>query len=214
MLHVPHSSAKNLNYQIIYAYNAQMSGLQSFSQALNRIIQHIPYSLGIIAILWAIQIVNSAIGKRFNIFGIIPRKSVGLPGIVLSPLLHGNFAHLFTNSIPMFVLMTFILVAGQPTFWCATISIVLISGSLTWCFGRSAIHIGASSLVMGYFSYLLVNTYYHPSLLSVALVLVVLYYFGGLVLSLFPTDIKTSWEGHVFGFIAGLITPFICGHFV
>ena len=191
-----------------------MFNLDSFIQPLNSIIQHLPYSLGLIAILWGVQIMNTLLRRRLNIFGIFPRHVVGLPGIVLSPLLHCNFAHLFANSIPLFVLMSFILVAGKSIFWCVTISIILISGILTWCFGRKAIHIGASSLVMGYFSYLLVNTYYHPTVFSIALVLVVLYYFGGLVLSLFPTDIKTSWEGHVFGFIAGLITPLICGHFI
>lgn len=159
--------------------------------------------------LWVIQILNKLMGYRLNYLGIIPRSPRGLFGIIFSPFLHGNSTHLFLNSIPLLVLGSFILVGGQDLFWRVSISIILISGCLTWLMGRKAIHIGASSLVMGYWGYLLINAYQHPSLMAIVLALICLYYFGGLFFGLFPTREQVSWEGHLFGCIAGIVTNYI-----
>lgn len=158
--------------------------------------------------LWALQILNRLMGYRLNYLGIIPRSARGLFGIFFSPLLHGNATHLFLNSIPLLVLSCFVLVGGQELFWRVSLSIILISGSLIWLLGRKAIHIGASSLVMGYWGYLLINAYQHPSLMAIVLALVCLYYFGGLFFGLFPSREQVSWEGHLFGCIAGIITNY------
>lgn len=159
-----------------------------------------------LGILWCIQIVNTFLGRRLNYLGIYPRHLIGLPGIVLSPLLHGDFNHLFFNSIPLFILMNFILVGGWHYFIVVTLSITLLSGCLIWIVGRRAIHIGASSLIMGYWSFLLINTYQHPSAFSILLAILTLYYLGSLVLHLFPQGPEISWEGHVCGAAAGIVT--------
>src|SRR5690606_2972312 len=92
---------------------------------------------------------------RLNIFGIYPRKIPGIIGIVFSPFLHGSAQHLFFNSIPLVVLAALILVKGHLYFYEVTIWIAVFSGVLTWLFGRSAFHIGASSVIMGYWGFLL-----------------------------------------------------------
>ena len=58
---------------------------------------------------------------------------------------------------------------------------------------------------MGYFGFLATQSYLAPSFMTVLVICVCLYYFFGLVLSLFPTDSKVSWEGHVCGFLSGVL---------
>ena len=163
----------------------------------------------IVAGLWMIHFVNGILGMRLNWLGIYPRHVIGLVGIVFSPLLHGSFSHLFFNSIPLLVLICFVLVGGIAKFIYVTAIITALSGLAVWLMGRRAIHIGASSLVMGYWGYLLVDAIRNPSTMSVMLAVVCVYYFGGLIFSLFPEEERVSFEGHIFGFLAGIATSYI-----
>ena len=165
--------------------------------------------LGFIALLWVIQIINWMLGYRLNQLGLLPRSYRGLMGIVFSPFLHGNANHLFFNTIPLLVLACFIVVGGRTLFFSVSITIILLSGLGVWLFGRRAMHIGASGLIMGYWGYLLVNAYLQPSLMTLVLALVSIYYFGGLFFGLFPSEKGVSWEGHLFGCLAGIAANFI-----
>lgn len=165
--------------------------------------------MGLMIGLWVLQVINWLTGYRLNRLGIVPRNLPGLIGIVFSPFLHGNFNHLFFNTIPLLVLACFILVGGEKLFFLVSITIILISGFAVWLFGRRAIHIGASSLIMGYWGYLLVSAYMHPSLMTLVLAVVSVYYFGGLFFGLFPGEKNVSWEGHLFGCLSGIIANFI-----
>lgn len=184
--------------------------IEQFTKTVSQMKANIPLVLTILAILWAIQIINALVKYRLNVFGIIPRQPRGVIGIFLSPLLHGNFAHLFFNSIPLFFLADFLLISGRTEFFCYTWIIVVISGLLVWLFARKGVHIGASSVIMGYFACVLATAFHRPSGVSIIIGAVTLYYFGGLLLSLFPSDVKTSWEGHVFGFLAGIAAIYLC----
>lgn len=187
--------------------------LTELSVVLQNIITSIQYNyifvLKLIGILWAIQVINFILGYRLNFLGIYPRNIFGLPGIICSPFLHGNFNHLFFNSIPLFVLINLVLFNGHAEFYYISIIIILISGSALWLFGRKAIHIGSSTLIMGYFGYLLINAYHQPTMVTVLLAAVCIYYFGGLFLALFPGEKGISWEGHVFGCAAGIAAAFL-----
>jgi membrane associated rhomboid family serine protease len=184
--------------------------LSQFAESLNQLVQNLHIALMMIAVLFAIHFVNWILGYRLNYLGIHPRREIGLPGIIFSPFLHGDFNHLFFNAIPLLALVSFVLLKGMPTFILVTTIIVLLGGAGTWLFGRRGIHIGASGLIMGYWSYLLVLAYQHTTPVSFALAIICVYYFGGLFLNLFPTKIKSSWESHVFGFLAGIAAAYIC----
>jgi len=167
------------------------------------------FALELVGILWLIHISNCIMQYRLNALGIRPRSLSGLPGIMFSPLLHGDFNHLFFNTIPLFVLSDLILPEGKIMFYCVSGTITLLSGFLLWLFGRHGIHIGASSLIMGYFGYLLAKAYFNLTATTIVLAGFCLYYFGGLFLSLFPGAKKNvSWEGHVFGFLSGIFTSY------
>lgn len=167
-------------------------------------------ALMLVGCLWIIQFVNFILRYRLNILGIYPRHPFGLIGIFFSPLLHGSFTHLFFNSIPLIVLLDFVLAHGMNEFFCVTLIITILGGFLTWVFGRRGLHVGASLLVMGYIGYLLIDAYQHPSVMTLVLGAICLYYFGGFVLQLFPTEERTSWEAHLFGFLAGISSVYIC----
>lgn len=164
------------------------------------------------ALLWGFNILNWMTGSRLNILGILPRHPFGLIGIVFSPILHSNFNHLFFNSIPLFVLGLFMMTLGLDLFWYVTGMITILGGFAVWLVGRRGIHLGASALVSGYFSFIMVLTFEHPSFPSILLASIALYYFGGIILSLFPTEERTSWEGHLCGFLAGLASFYLVAY--
>ena len=171
--------------------------------------QNMWFALKLVGFLWLIHIINSLTQYQLNNLGIRPRTIKGLPGIIFTPFLHGDFNHLFFNTIPLFVLADMILPEGRIVFYHVTGSIILLSGLLIWLFGRKGIHIGASALIMGYFGYLLTKAYFQLTATTVFLAGFCLYYFGGLLLSLFPGAQKNvSWDGHIFGFVSGVFVSY------
>ncbi len=163
------------------------------------------YLLVICTILGLSFLATLASGGALLALGITPRKSYGLLGILFAPLLHANFNHLFFNLIPLLILSNFLLLNGIGYFIVVSIFITLISGILTWCFGRRALHIGASGLVTGYWSLLVCNIYQQGTLVAIITGGLSLYYFAGIFLGIFPLQKGVSWEGHLFGFIAGIL---------
>ena len=113
--------------------------------------QYIPQMLLVVAGLWVFNYANWWTGSKLNKFGIRPRKAIGLIGIPLAPFLHGNFNHLFFNSLPLFFLGLFIMSLDPKLFYESTIVITILAGFGVWCVGRRGIHIGASALISGYF---------------------------------------------------------------
>jgi membrane associated rhomboid family serine protease len=163
-----------------------------------------------IGVIWVVDFVNWWIlGSRLNILGIYPRHIFGLIGIPISPILHGHFNHLFFNTFPLFILANLVLLKGFPVFYCVTAAIVFGSGIIVWIIGRSAFHIGASGLIMGYWSYLLIQAFQEQTAMSYILGAISLYYFGGLLMDLFPDKKEVSWEAHLAGFVSGIGAYFL-----
>lgn len=160
--------------------------------------------LVIIASLWAFNIVNWMLGKPIRL-GVIPRTIPGLFGIIFSPIIHANPNHLFFNSIPLFFLTIF-LTSLEPVYYIYIImAIAVLSGFGVWIIGRRGNHIGASSVITGMFSFILTEAIQSPSIVTIFCGIIALYYFGSILLSLFPQGEDTSWEGHLAGFIAGIV---------
>lgn len=163
----------------------------------------------LLAVLWVFNIINWASGSILNVFGNVPRSRKGILGIILSWLPHANFNHLFFNSIPLFVLSLLVISYGRKMFLDATLVIIFLEGLAVWLFARKGNHMGASSLVAGYFGFMLIFAYKTATVVSIFLGLIILYYFGGILFSFFPLQLKTSWESHLFGFLAGICAFFI-----
>lgn len=161
------------------------------------------YLIDIFCIVWGAFFFTLLSGKRLLYLGIIPRNVLGIPGIFISPFLHADFNHLFFNTIPLIVLSNFLLIEGVNYYLLVTIYITLISGVLTWLFAKPGIHIGASGVITGYWALLVSNVYQQGSITAIILGVICIYYFAGIFLSVFPGKKGISWEGHLFGLIAG-----------
>ncbi|HJN37899.1 MAG TPA: rhomboid family intramembrane serine protease [Gammaproteobacteria bacterium] len=187
--------------------------MQSLSNELDFIVQssklNASYALDYIGLLFVIHIVNAALGYRLNFLGIHPRHLLGLPGIILAPFLHGSWNHLFFNAVPLFIFINMLLTQGPLIFMDTSLCIILVSGSLIWLIGRPGIHVGASATIMGYWGYFLASAYTMPGSQSIILGVICLYYFSGLISNLLPSEKGVSWEGHICGCIAGLLTAWL-----
>lgn len=166
------------------------------------------YLLVILVLMYAIFVISRAF-PHLLVLGIWPRKLYGLPGILFAPFLHVNFNHLFFNSIPLVILSNFLLVNGLHYYLMATLSIACISGLCIWCFAKPGIHLGSSAVVTGYWGLLVANLYVQGTLMALMLGIVCIYYFAGIFLGVFPGEKGVSWEGHLFGLLAGIGTSYI-----
>ncbi len=184
------------------------SFIDALQQLVNTMQEHAIFALEIIALLWIIQGLNYLVHYRLNVLGIYPRHVSGLIGIFFAPLLHGHSTHLFFNSIPLFLLLTLMLNKGVEPFMLITLNIAVLGGLATWLFGRKARHVGSSGVIMGYMGYLLMQAYFSPSVSTLILGALALYYCGSILLHLIPSDEKSSWEGHIFGFVAGAVVAY------
>lgn len=187
-----------------------MTILHQLSETMDQLIvsaqSNFPMIGSIIAITFAIQCTNFLCQYRLCVFGIMPRHPLGLIGIVLSPWIHGSFNHFFSNAMIFLALANLVALEGQMHFLVITLMIAVLGGGATWLFGRKALHVGASGVIMGYWGYLLVNAYQHPSLITIALGVTCFYFFGGLLSHMIPDSAKESWEGHVFGVVSGIVS--------
>lgn len=163
--------------------------------------------VGLLGVLWAIEILDTIfLGSSLQRHGIHPRSWSGLWGIVTAPWLHGGWGHLLSNSGPLLVLGTLVLSRGRLVFAEATTVVTLVAGLGTWLTGSSGSnHIGASSIVFGWFGYLVVAGWMARSLVDVAVAVVVTVLYGGIVWGVLPGQPGVSWQGHLFGLVGGVI---------
>ncbi|MCX5963766.1 MAG: rhomboid family intramembrane serine protease [Cyanobacteria bacterium] len=159
----------------------------------------------IVVLLWAIELANSLMNDALNNLGIRPRNILGLQGIIFAPFLHGSWRHLISNTFPL-VILSWLIMARDRSEWIAvTVLTAIASGLGTWLFGGAAtIHIGASGVVFGYFGFLVARAYFERSLGSIAISLLVLALFGGMIWGILPVRVGISWEGHLFGLLGGI----------
>lgn len=143
---------------------------------------------------------------------LVPRRVRGLVGVITAPFIHVNLAHLGANLPPFLVLGVLLLRHGEADFVEVALTLALGQGLLLWLFGRNAAHVGMSGVIFGFFGYVLALAWYTqttPDLLAAGIAIL---FYGGMLIGVAPTRNGTSWEGHLFGLIAGLATAWIHAH--
>ena len=159
----------------------------------------------VVIVLWTIELANSLMDNALNDFGIRPRNIEGLRGILFAPFLHGNWRHLISNTFPLIILSWLIMARDRSEWIAVTVLTAIASGLGTWLFGGAAtVHIGASGVVFGYFGFLVARAYFERSFGSIAISLLVLALFGGMIWGILPVRVGISWEGHLFGLLGGI----------
>jgi membrane associated rhomboid family serine protease len=157
-----------------------------------------------VVLLWMVEVVNLVVGGGLDRFGIRPRETDGLAGIIWAPFIHVNVAHLVANSGPLFVLSVLVLLRGVRVFVLVSVFVMLVGGFALWLIGRpNSVQIGASGVVFGYLGYLLVRGVVERGLGAVVVALVVLALYGTALWGLLPAQPGVSFEGHITGFLSG-----------
>jgi membrane associated rhomboid family serine protease len=149
-------------------------------------------------------LVRALAGKRIESLAIVPRTAGGLIGLVTAPFVHANLSHLAANLPPFIVLGTLVLRRGGHAFLVTAVTVALLSGGLLWLLGRKAAHVGMSGVIFGFFGYLIGIAYVTRGGWDLLIAVAVLLIYGGMLAGLKPARNGASWEGHLFGLLAGV----------
>lgn len=163
--------------------------------------------VGFVGLLWGIEVVDAVeFHGDLDRLGIHPRTAQGLLGILCAPFLHGGFAHLMGNTVPLLVLGFFILQRRKRDLLYVSLASALLGGLGIWTFGaEGSVHIGASILVFGYLGFLLSRGIFERRFWSIVGSLVVFALYGSALYGVFPGQVGISWEGHLFGLLGGVL---------
>ena len=169
----------------------------------------IGFPLYFVLVLWIVYWVEVNYNLYFNKYGIYPRTITGLRGIIFSPFIHSGLKHLFNNSVPLFILLTALFYFYRKIAYKILLYGILFSGLLTWVIARDANHIGASGIVYLLFSFILFSGIFRKYNRLIAVSLIVIFLYGSMIWYILPIKEEISWEGHLSGFIFGLLFAFI-----
>ncbi len=162
---------------------------------------HISY---FVAIIWICFFVSMVLPIKE--FGLIPRTSIGLIGIITSPFLHGNLAHIISNTIALITFAPILaLISDKEGVLEKLVILTIVTGVLTWLFARTANHIGASGLIFALYGYLISLGLFKKKFLQIALSLFMIISYGYMFFGILPIRPGVSWDGHLFGLIAGIL---------
>jgi len=167
------------------------------------------FSAIVLIIIWSVKIFEIVFDYDFTEYGVLPRKFNGLIGILFSPPIHSDVNHLLSNSLPVIILCLLIFNFYSQIAKKILIYLYFISGLWLWCIGRESFHIGASGLIYAMASFLFFSGILRKNSQLSAVALLVIFIYGGLFWGLFPIHKNVSWEGHLTGFIAGILVSFI-----
>lgn len=170
--------------------------------------QHWKAIAGVAATMVAVHVVNLFTGGYLLTFGIEPREIGSAYTIATAPWLHADIGHLGSNLAAFVVLGSLVLLQGLRYFVKASALIILLGGALVWLFARDATHIGASGWIFGLWSLVIALAWFDRSPRNIAIALVVLFFYGGMVFGVLPTQGYISFESHLFGAIAGIFAAF------
>lgn len=163
-----------------------------------------------VAVLYIVEGIDTVVSGRLDQNGVQPRSIQGLDGIVFAPLLHGSWAHLVGNTVPLLVLGFFIGLSGVRTWIYVTVTVWLAGGIGVWLLGGAHTnHIGASGIVFGWLSYLIVRGIFNRSLIQLALGVLVSLLYGSVLWGVLPGRPGVSWEGHLFGALGGALAAWL-----
>lgn len=157
-----------------------------------------------------IHFLQFLLGVSWSNWGVHPRSAEGVLGIFLMPLLHADWAHLISNSVPLFLLITLAYDVYPKVFFQTFSIIYILTGSLVWLSGNvNSYHIGASGIVYGLVAFLFMMGVFRKDRKSLTITAFIAFMYGGLAVGLFPVQEGISWEGHLFGALSGTLSAIL-----
>ncbi|MEU7282819.1 rhomboid family intramembrane serine protease [Streptomyces sp. NPDC045431] len=164
-----------------------------------------------VALLWILEAVDMATGHALDAYGITPREAAELRDLVPAAFLHFGFAHVAANTVPLLVFGFLAALGGIRRFLAVAALIVVVDGLGVWLVSPSySVTAGASGLIFGLFGYLLVRGFVDRKPLDIGVGLVIGAIWGSsILLGISPTQSGVSWQGHLFGLLAGVAAAFV-----
>jgi len=160
----------------------------------------------LVTVMWAVKLFEVFTNSDFSSYGLTTRETEGLKGILFMPFLHGDFKHLGGNSIPFLILGSLIYYFYNRVASTVLIWIALAGGTWLWLAGNPGItHIGASGIVYGMASFLIFIGFIRKEFRSMVIAMLVIFLYGSIFWGIFPIYKGISWEGHLYGALAGLV---------
>ena len=165
--------------------------------------------LWFVGLLWFIHITSVLFGLELIHFGVYPGALTGFKGILFAPLIHGSFAHVFSNTLPLLVMGTAMLL-GYPRSSKFVFPVVYFGvGLLVWLFGRESFHVGASGINFGLLAFVFVIGALRWDKKAIALSCLVFFMYGSMIWGILPTEPGVSFESHFFGAAIGALCAII-----
>lgn len=167
-------------------------------------------SAGFVAVLWVVEIADAVTPRQsLDRFGIEPRSEEGLLGIALAPFLHGSFTHLEANSLPLLVLGFLVAAVSIARYVAVLAWSWVVSGAGVWLVApERSLTIGASGLVFGLLTYLLVAGFLERNAVRILVGVAVFIVYGSVLLGVLPGQPGVSWQGHLFGAVGGVLAAY------
>lgn len=156
-------------------------------------------------LLWLIKLIEIELEIDLSTLGIYPLRISSMIGIIASPLLHGDLEHLTANSATLFILFSALFYFYPPVAWRVFFFVYLATGLWVWFGGRAGYHIGASGIIYGLAAFLTISGMIRNHVRFMALSLIVIFMYGGLLWGLLPGQPGISWESHLLGGVAGVV---------
>ncbi len=163
------------------------------------------YPLLFIFVMWGVKLFEVYFEISFVEYGVLPRAISGIKGVLLSPFIHKDFKHLINNTFPIIVLGSLLSYFYKKNYKSIFPMLYIVSGILLWGIGRTSFHIGASGIIYALASFIFFSGLISKNKNLAALSLIVIFVYGSLFWGLFPIQLEMSWEGHLSGFLSGLI---------
>lgn len=175
----------------------------------NDIIKKLVFPISIVTVMWLVKIVEVARNHKYTVWGIFPRDLDGVIGILTAPFIHSDWQHLMSNSLPLFMLTSILMVFYKRVAIPSFLIITVLTGFTVWLFARESYHVGASGVVYGLVAFLAWTGIFRRNLKSIILALIVLVMYSGYFHGIVPNKEGVSWESHLFGGLVGIFTAFL-----
>lgn len=174
------------------------------------LIYKIRYPLLLLLVLWIITPLNLIFDLGLTSFGIYPRNPAFLLAVFTGPLIHGSIGHLASNSLPILVLTSILVLFYPKIALKVMITITIGTGLMVWLWARPSYHVGISGVIYGLISFIFWIGIFRKNLKTIVLSLIILILYAGSVESIFPNvEENISWESHLFGGIFGILMAFV-----
>ncbi|MFZ9847276.1 MAG: rhomboid family intramembrane serine protease [Flavobacteriales bacterium] len=176
-----------------------------FKEFRNDIVKATRIPLLFLALCWVVFVVELFLPFSFHSFGVKSLSIQGLRGVFFMPFLHGDIEHILNNTIGIFTLGTLLFFSYKEIALKIFVLVFLISGLWTWSIPSSGYHIGASAIIYGLFGFLTLSGILRKEMRLLAITFLVIFLHQGIVWGIFPGKPGISWQGHLAGFLSGIV---------